>query len=102
MYAVASQRFFLRANGNLGIYKAGAGQIVADIPTGTNPRAAAVRLRVLKVGAYLQVYVNGGVNPVVNWTDHNSPAWGIGGFGIATNGTPATFTDVTYDADQAR
>ncbi len=102
MYAVASQRFFLRANGNLGIYKAGAGQIVADIPTGHQPESRSVRLRVLKVGANLQVYVNGGVNPVVNWTDPNSPAWGIGGFGLATHGTPATFTDVTYDADQAR
>ena len=48
----------------------------------------------LKVGAYLPFYVNGGVNPVVNWTDHNSPAWGIGGFGIATDNTRPTFTDI--------
>ena len=55
----------------------------------------------LKTRANLQVYVNGG-RPVVNWTDHNAPAWGIGGFGIANYRTPATFTDVTYDGNDAR
>jgi hypothetical protein len=93
---------FLRANGNLGIWKGGRGQVVADIPTGTNPRSAPVRLRVLKVGAYLQVYVNDGDEPVVNWTDWTGPGWGIGGFGVANLEAPATFTDVSYDANQAR
>jgi hypothetical protein len=93
---------FLRANGNLGVYKAGSGQVVADVATGTTPRTNDVRLRVLKTGANLQVYVNNLPDPVVNWTDPGPSAPAIGGFGLANLLAPATFTDVTYDGNQSR
>jgi hypothetical protein len=94
---------FLRKNGNLGIYQAGVGQVVADTPTGRNPTAAPVRLRVLKTGANLQVYVGSSDSPFINWTDHSSSAWGIGGFGLANYTTGgATFTGVTWNGDQSR
>lgn len=93
---------FLRANGNLGVYKAGVGQVIADIPTGTNPTVRNVRIRVLKTGTNLQVYVNNLPDPFVNWTDQGSHAWAIGSFGVANLQTPATFSGVTYDGDGAR
>ncbi|MBF4769638.1 hypothetical protein ISU10_17865 [Nocardioides agariphilus] len=93
---------FLRANGHVGIYKAGSGQIVLDVATGTNPAAGPVRLRVLKTGANFQVYVGDRAAPYVNWTDLSSTAWAIGSFGVANLLAPATFSQVTYDGDAAR
>jgi hypothetical protein len=75
---------------------------VADVPTGTNPTATAVRLRVLKTGANFQVYVNDLPDPYVNWTDHSATAWAIGTFGVANLLAPATFSAVSYNGDAAR
>ena len=84
------------------MFKAGTGQVVADVPTGTDPRTLGVRVRVMKTGANFQVYVDDRADPTVNWTDTSSPAWAIGGFGLANLMAPATFTDVTYHGNQQR
>jgi hypothetical protein len=93
---------FLRANGSVGIYKSGTGQVVADVPTGTSPTTKPVRLRVLKTGANFQVYVNNNLYPFINWTDTSPPAWAIGSFGLANLQAPATFANVTYNGNDAR
>ena len=74
---------FLRRNGALGIYKAGTGQVVADVATGTDPRTAGVRIRVVKTHANLQVFVGENADPLVNWTDPSAPQWSVGAFGLA-------------------
>ena len=68
-----------------------------------------MRVRVVKTGANIQVYVqeafyDANPNPVVNWTDKNPPSWGIGGFGLAASHPvrEVDFRDVTFDANYAR
>ena len=86
---------FLRANGNLGLWKNGVGQVVADVPTGTDPVLHPVRLTVLKCGAGIEVYVDDDPFPAILWTDYASPSFS-GAFGLATELTTGTFTDVSY------
>ena len=69
------------------IYKAGVGQVVADVPTGSIPWRRAYRVRVVKTGPNFQVYVEDQPDPLINWTDTNASAWGIGGFGVANRVT---------------
>jgi hypothetical protein len=87
---------FIRLNGNLGVFKAGAGQLVPDVPTGVNPVSAPVRLRILKSGAYVRVYVNDQTQPVVNFWDRTGSVPVIGGWGLATRNTTGSFTDLRY------
>ena len=102
-YTAGGYLVFVRANGNLGVYKAGVGQVVPDIVTGTDPVAVPVRLRVVKAGPNLQVYINGSRDPLVNWTDTGAPAWGLGSFSLVNGfGTGIAFTDVTYAGNDAR
>ena len=93
---------FLRANGSLGIYKAGTGQVVPDVATGTHPTTRGVRVRLVRTGSNFKVYVDGAVDPFINWTDTSASPATIGAFGIANLNAPATFTDVTYSGDDAR
>lgn len=89
---------FLRGNGNLGVYKAGFGQIVPDVPTGANPTTTPVTIRVVKLGANLQVYVGDAVIPRVNFTDTGAIPT-IGGFGVATEGASGSVSNISYAAD---
>ena len=93
---------FLRLNGNLGVFKAGTGQVVADVPTGTDPRTTGVPIRVIKTHENLQVFVGDGPDPLVNWSDPTAPQWSIGAFGLANLGAAAGFANITYDGNDAR
>jgi hypothetical protein len=87
---------FLRANGNLGLWKGGGpGQVVPDVPTGLNPIPTPVKIRVVKVGANIQVYLGGSALPTINYTDPGPP-FVTGGFGLATYGAGGVFTNVAY------
>ena len=89
---------FIRYNGNLGLYRAGTGQVVPDIPTGLNPIATPVKIRVLKTGANIQVYLNNLALPTINYTDPGTP-YVTGGFGLATELDGGVFTNVAYAAN---
>ncbi len=89
---------FIRYNGNLGLYRAGTGQVVPDVPTGLNPIATPVKIRVLKTGANIQVYLNGNALPTINYTDPGTP-YVTGGFGLATELDGGVFTNVAYAAN---
>ena len=91
-----------KAGTALGIHKAGTGQVVADVATGTDPRTAGVRVRVVKTHANLQVFVGENADPLVNWTDPSGPQWSVGAFGLANYGAAAAFADITYDGNDAR
>jgi hypothetical protein len=86
---------FLRRNGNLGLYEAGAGQVVPDRATGTNPAYTPVTIRVLKRGSWIQVYVDDDQYPTINYHDTNGGP-SIGAFGLAGEQTPARFGGVTW------
>ena len=90
---------FIRRNGNVGVFKAGFGQIIADVPTDADPVAAPVRLRILKSGGAVQVYLDDDTTPVVNFWDHLPGTPLIGGWGLATRGATGTFTNVKYAAN---
>ena len=101
-YSSGGYLVFLRANGNLGIWKAGTGQVVADIPTNATPtQPGGLRLRVVKTRNNYQVYVGDRPDPFIDWSD-TSGAWAIGSFGLANFDTPATFTDVTFNGNDGR
>ena len=76
---------FLRGNGNLGIYKAGVGQVVADVATGSIPWRRAYRVRVVKTGPNFQVFFEDQPDPLINWTDTNASAWASAASGLPTS-----------------
>jgi hypothetical protein len=86
---------FVRANGNVGVYRTGIGQIGPDYPTGLDPVATPVTLTVLKTGGNVQVYVNHNPLPTIMYTDHASP-YTVGTFGVATHETEGVITNVAY------
>jgi hypothetical protein len=89
---------FIRQNGSLGLYKGGVGQVVPDLPTRLNPVVTPVRLRVVKLGGSIQVYVNDLELPAITYVDPDS-TWNVGSFGLATEQTSGTFAHVAYAAN---
>jgi hypothetical protein len=89
---------FIRANGAVGLSKAGVGQVVPDIPTGLDPVGTPVRMRVVRSGADLQVYLNDQALPAISYTDP-APEDYSGGFGLCTHGAGGVFRDVSYAAN---
>jgi hypothetical protein len=88
----------IRENGAVGLSKAGVGQVVPDVPTGLDPVRTPVRLRVVRWGADIQVYLNDQALPVITYTDP-APADYSGGFGLCTHGVGGVFRDVGYAAN---
>jgi hypothetical protein len=91
---------FIRANGNVGVWRGGRGQVVSDVATGLNPVTTPVTLTVLKTGRNLQVYVNHNPVPIIMYTDYVAPTT-AGTFGVATEQTSGVITGVTYAANGA-
>ena len=57
-----------------------------------------MKIRVLKYGANIQVYLNDNKLPTINYTDQGSP-FVTGGFGLATDQAAGLFTNVAYAAN---
>jgi hypothetical protein len=91
---------YLRRNGSVGIYKGGVGPVVADVPSGLDPTRAAVRLRVVKLGASIQVYTGDAQVPLISFTDTGGIPM-TGGFGVATEQASGTISDIGYAADDS-
>ncbi|WP_199731710.1 galactose-binding domain-containing protein [Cohnella endophytica] len=85
---------FLRANGNLGLYKAGTGQVVSDTATGYNPMTGRVHLKVVKSGDNIKVFVGTATTPQINYTDSGVP-FTSGFFGVVTKLVGAHFDNLT-------
>ena len=92
---------FLQVNGDLGIHKAGTGQVVANVPTGSDPWRYSYRVRVVKTGPNFQVYFEDQPDPLINWTDTSATAWNIGGFGIANDYTRLSIRELSYAGNDA-
>jgi len=72
----------LRPNGDVALYKAGEGQVVADTPTGTGPTSGFVHLRVVKGARDIQVYVGDTPQPQIDWPDEGAPPFVAGAFSL--------------------
>jgi hypothetical protein len=90
-YGTSGYMVFLRANGNVDLWKAGAGVVVGDTATGTNPTTSTVPVKVVKNGAEIQVYVGSATTPQIDYFDSGSP-YTSGYMGLATTYTSASFS----------
>ncbi|MFD2333503.1 discoidin domain-containing protein [Cohnella sp. GCM10020058] len=85
---------FMRANGNMALFKAGTGQVTGETASGLDPTAGTVHLKVVKSGGNIKVFTNGSASPLINWTD-NGLYYDSGYFGVVTRLAGATFDNVT-------
>ena len=89
---------FIRANGNLGLWRGGSGQVVGDIATGLDPVASPVKLTVLKTAGTILVYVNHDLLPTIRYVDYSPSSPSVGAFGVSTDQAAGEITNVSYSA----
>jgi hypothetical protein len=99
---------YLRANGMVSLYRAGLGTVVGDTPTGTNPLAGPVALKVVEAertttdtgiqATTFAVYVGGVTTPQITWSDTSAAQRSIGCLSLDTYRTTASFRDFSFSS----